>query len=411
MSRAVGVREAADQVAACSAPVTRRWTRPNVWLGKVIPLALLVFAIRGYALVLLEIIPLLWSRRPSVALCHAVVVHFALAMTAYSYFTVYFLSLGPPPEKEPPKAVAERRVIYACDTSGDPLRCHLDRCGGAYQSLRSRHCRDCGTCRPIFDHHCGFMDNCVCGPTLKPFATFLGYAAALLLVALVPLVPLQWRACREVVRETWWSDEMRNGWWSGWRGWLGGPVYRYTGALLRGYKQYQRTAHDRPLLISDTSTRTFRRGAITYAYQAPQYPSLAVPRLSTLFVTFFAAFISVIALVMLYIVTRNIRRGFTSVQLERIKRHRASLASAASASPGCDARQRVFVPLSGVERGGGAIILLDPDLPLFDLGAGTNWRRVMGGRWWEWALPWVPRCVSLLWRCEFPKVDQQLTWA
>ncbi|BGP44507.1 Putative E3 ubiquitin-protein ligase [Rhodotorula kratochvilovae] len=353
--------------------------RPNVWLGKVIPLVLLVFAVRGYTLVLLEIIPLLWSRRPLLAVIYAGVVHFTLAMTAYSYFTVYFLPLDPPRETEPPKEV------YACDASGAPLHCHRARCGGAYQSLRTRHCRDCGTCRPVFDHHCGFMDNCVCGPTLKPFACFLGYAAALLLVALVPLTPMQWRACREVVRETWWSEEMRDGWWTGWRGWVGGPVYRYAGALLLGYRQYQRSAHERPLLIPDTYTRTFRRGAVTYAHDVPLYPSLAVPCLSTLFVTFFAAFISVIALVMLYVVTRNARRGLTSVQLERNKLHRSSLAITA----GYDARQRVFVPLPERE-GGGAVVLVEPDVPLFDLGKEENWKRVMGERWWEWGMPWVP---------------------
>lgn len=33
----------------------QRWRRPNVWLGAIIPALLLLFAVKGYALVLLKI--------------------------------------------------------------------------------------------------------------------------------------------------------------------------------------------------------------------------------------------------------------------------------------------------------------------------------------------------------------------
>ncbi|GAA5898194.1 hypothetical protein JCM8208_000179 [Rhodotorula glutinis] len=359
------------------ASLTSRSRRPNVWLGRLIPLLLLVFAVRGYSLVLLEIIPLLWSRRPVLAALYSVAVHFLLVMTGISYFLVYLLPIEPPRVKEPPLPVREKRVIFACDEAGEPSRCFRDRCDGAWQSTRTRHCRDCGTCRPIFDHHCAFVANDVCGSTLKPFACFLAYAAALLVVALVPFAPLQWRACREVVSETWWSDEMRERWWGGWRGWIGGPVYRYSGALLLGYRQYQRSAHDRPLLLGDGTVRKVD------SVEASLYPHLVRPSLSMLFVTFFASFISIIALVMLYVVVRNARRARTSVQGERIKLHRSAT---------YDARLRLWVPLP---EGAGVVVLVEPDHDLFDLGAEENWRSLMGETWLEWAVPWIPRCALL----------------
>ncbi|GAA5837160.1 hypothetical protein JCM9279_005603 [Rhodotorula babjevae] len=368
--------DSASPSAPARAAPTSRHRRPNVWLGRAIPLLLLVFAVRGYSLVLLEIIPLLWSRRPVLAALYSAAVHFLLVMTGISYFAVYFLPIKPPPLNEPPLPVREKQVIFACDPAGEPLRCFRDECGGAWQSTRTRHCRDCGTCRPIFDHHCAFVANDVCGSTLKPFATFLAYAAALLVVALVPFAPLQWRACREVVSETWWSDEMQDGWWSGWRGWIGGPIYRYAGALLLGYRQYQRSAAERPHPLGDGALREVD------SLEAALYPHLVVPSISMLLVTFFASFISVIALVMLYVVVRNARQGRTSVQGERIKLHRSAT---------YDARLSLWVPLP---EGGGAVVLVEPDHDLFDLGADENWRTLMGETWLEWASPWKPSRVS-----------------
>ncbi|GAA5997278.1 uncharacterized protein JCM10292_000146 [Rhodotorula paludigena] len=385
--RAAGAQAPAVESRDAPGSPAKRWKRPNVWLGKVIPLSLLVFAVSGYSLVVTEIIPLLYRRRPPVALAYALIVHVTLALTAYSYFAVYLQSLDPPRNKDPPREVQDKRVIFACDEVGEPVRCDRDKCGGAWQSLRTRHCRDCGTCRPGFDHHCAFMDSCVCTATLKPFCCFLLYAAVLLAVGLVPLTPLQWRACREVVSETWWSDEMRRDWWDGWKGWIGGPVYRYAGALLLGYRQYQRTAHKRPLIIPDVHVRTFQEGALTYAYDEPLFPRLAIPHLSTLFISFFAAFITVIALVMLAVVVRHARDGVSSVQLERLKLWRAQ----DPLEPVYDARIRLWVPLPIDEvPAGGAVVLVEPDVPLFDLGAAENWRKMMGRKWWQWFQPWVP---------------------
>lgn len=226
---------------------------------------------------------------------------------------------------------------------------------------------------------------------------------------------------------------MRDRWWSGWRGWIGGPVYRcvavalplsvyllrgmpyslshtvlsyrYAGALLLGYRQYQRSTAERPHLLGDGTVRKLD------SHEAALYPHLVVPSISMLLVTFFASFISVIALVsaslssslppdplelvkdgqltcasaaVLYVVVRNARQGRTSVQGERIKLHRSAT---------YDARLRLWVPLP---EGGGAVVLVEPDHDLFDLGPDENWTSLMGETWIEWASPWKPRCVELL---------------
>lgn len=196
-------------------------------------------------------VPHVAARHPRLGTVYAVVMHAALAMTLLSYFRVYLHSQAPPRETEPPAEVLAKRVvrcysqlsrsvppslvapadrfsvqIFACDESGAPLRCYRDRCGGAWQAVRTRHCRDCGTCRTLFDHHCAFMDNCIDAETHKAFFCFVTYAAVVLGLGLLPLAPPQWVALREVVRATWSSDAMVKNWWSRWYSWLGGPVWR-----------------------------------------------------------------------------------------------------------------------------------------------------------------------------------------
>ncbi|GAA5972640.1 hypothetical protein JCM11641_002950 [Rhodosporidiobolus odoratus] len=387
---------AAQQVSSSlsrhSAP---RWQRANFWLGKLIPTLLLIFATMGYRLVIAEVFPLVYRRSRPEGLTYFGWVHLTLALTGWSYLKVYFQSLDPPREKEPPLEVLERRVVFACHADGQPMRCLRDRCAGAWQSLRTRHCRDCGTCRERFDHHCAFMDNCVSATTFKPFFTFLLYAFLLLIVALVPLTPLQLKACREVIQQTWSTPFMQDRWWSRWYSWAGGPVWRYGGALFLGYEHYHRLAPDRPPLIPDVRTRFIRQGPATFAYDEPLYPSLAIPRLSTLVIVLFAALISAIALAMLVTVIRNTTTGFSTVQLERTRRYRRQVAPtpAQSGQPenpaAYDARFRLWIPLSRDEcPAGGSVVLVEPDAPLFDFGSRENWKSAMGERWWKWVVPW-----------------------
>jgi hypothetical protein len=42
------------------------------------------------------------------------------------------------------------------------------------QPVQTTHCNSCGVCVYGYDHHCGFMGQCVGGKTVLPFQMFLG---------------------------------------------------------------------------------------------------------------------------------------------------------------------------------------------------------------------------------------------
>lgn len=254
------------------------------------------------------------------------------------------------------------------------------------------------------------MDNCVStSSTFKPFLQFIFYAILLLSVALVPLAPLQLRAFREVIAITWETKEMSEGWWKRWYSWAGGPVWRYAGGLVLGYIRYPTFAQHRPFLVPGHRVETFVKNGITYAYDVSNWPSLATPTLSTLAIVAFATLIDAIGLgSTLYqfeIVSRtklthvlfsrllvllatylNVRKGQLSVQVERARRYRRQQLesiTSPSSSPKYDARLRLWIPLPETKEGG-AIVLVEPDAPLFDFGTRENWRLLMGRNWWEW---------------------------
>ncbi|GAA5873153.1 hypothetical protein JCM3774_000066 [Rhodotorula dairenensis] len=361
--------------------VSSRVRRPNVWLGKAIPLILLVFVWKGWELVLFEIIPHVAARHPRLAPAYAVTMHAALVMTLLSYFKVYLHSQASPQEKGLPPEVLAKEVIFACDGAGAPLRCFRDRCDGAWQTIRTRHCRDCGTCRPVFDHHCAFMDNCVAAETHKAFFCFVAYAAVVLGLGLLPLAPPQWVALRKVVRATWSSETMAQVWWRRWYCWLGGPIWRYAGAILLGYRQYQSQSDGEP-----------DKGDAGVANSALQrLDSLSSPRLSTLAITGATTLILLIALSMVFVVIRNAARGLSTVQVERARAYHAQRKRAPlGLKPRYDARLRLWVPTGRVGyTASGAVLLVEPDIPLFDFGRRENLRRALGDRSWKWCLPWV----------------------
>lgn len=305
--------------------------------------------------------------------------------------------------------ILARMQVFACDERGEPLTCSQDSCHSSYLSIRTRHCRDCGICQPGFDHHCSFMDNCVStSSTFKPFLQFIFYAILLLSVALVPLAPLQLRAFKEVIAITWGTKEMSEGWWKRWYSWAGGPVWRCAGGLVLGYIRYPTFAQHRPFLVPGHRVETFVKNGITYAYDVSNWPSLATPTLSTLSIVAFATLIDAIGLgsASLYVsksceiktyafsVSRslvllatylNVRKGQSSVQVERARRYRRQqLESITSPSSfRYDARLRLWIPLPETKEGG-AIVLVEPDAPLFDFGTRENWRLLMGRNWWEW---------------------------
>ncbi|GAA6058523.1 hypothetical protein JCM10212_006962 [Sporobolomyces blumeae] len=352
-----------------------KWKRPNWVLGKVIPALLVLFGVTGYRLVFSSV-------------CKSSILSSIIVARSLMLHLFQILSRAP---KKAPRAVEERRVVYACDAAGGPMRCFQDDCDGSFVSLRTRHCRDCRRCQPRFDHHCAFMDNCVQAETFKDFVLFILYAVLLLGVALVPLAPLQLRAFREVIDTTWTSDALEQAWWGRpWRSWLGGPVWHYAGAVVLGFYHYPSLSTDRPFLVPGVRVRRFVRGGVVYEFDEPLYPALAVPNLATLAIVSFATLIALIGISMLVVISLNARRGFSAVQVERIRRWRAN-------PTGYDARIRLWIPLPPADDpkghanpARGAVVAVDPDTPLFDFGLGKNWRYLMGERWWQWFIPTKP---------------------
>ncbi|ORY74988.1 hypothetical protein BCR35DRAFT_306382 [Leucosporidium creatinivorum] len=384
----VGAAEATRAVSTSLPPRRRspRYLRVNVVLGKVILALLVLLAWKGFELVVIQTgsYIALVQQRPLLARVYQAQFIVWYLWLFYCFFSVYLVP-RPTPSKPPPDVVS-RSVIFECTPDGEPVRCFEDDCAGAWKSLRTRHCRDCGVCQPGFDHHCPFMDACVSANTFKAFACFLFTTLPLMGFAEIPLMPIQLQAVREVVRVTWSTEAMREDWWSRWWSWAGGPVWRYGAALLLGYRRY----HQR-----DNASSSLAIDALSSSPSSP-YASLATPHLTPLLLVVSGGFVWWVAVAMTTTIINNARRGLSTVQVERIRRWKLLSREARSTSlspipaPAYDPRIRLWVPLPREEYpDGGAVVHVDPTEPLFDLGARQNWRLLMGEHVWQWFVPWI----------------------
>lgn len=120
--------------------------------------------------------------------------HATFAMFAWSYWQTIFAEIGnvpkqfvlPEPEAEKlEKETSEdaqrhmldrfsRDLPIACRTLSGAVR-YCEKCHHVKPD-RAHHCSVCGTCILKMDHHCPWVNNCVCFGNYKFFILFLGYS-------------------------------------------------------------------------------------------------------------------------------------------------------------------------------------------------------------------------------------------
>ncbi|SGY35278.1 BQ5605_C002g01746 [Microbotryum silenes-dioicae] len=433
-----------DSASARRRRARSRWTRPNVILGKLIPPLLIVLAYKGYALGMVQTANYLAlvRGRHSVARMYQLQFIVLLSVVILCFGLVRFASHRIDGDGEPPIEVQQRKVvcpqpqlprtcvrnssravtqshkfsigqIFECNSDGKAKMCNQCK---RWRPVKARHCNDCGVCIPGFDHHCPFMDACIAIESIKPFFCFLvvclanlesadgfpssplhtfvhffsGQAAVLLIgISIIPLLPIIYEALMRVLETTWDSVELRERWWDRKLSWIGGPVTRYAYGIFIAYRVYGSSSHP-PLLRV--------RG-----HQDPTYdpcPLLSSPHFGPLLVVVTAVFVMLVGIAMITTIILNARQGLSAVQVERIRRHRAR---SSSKSKTYNPRIYIYLPpaprtqtssLSVLVEGEqnppeeGVIIAVDPEEPLFDLGASKNLEALLGQKWWEWGMPW-----------------------
>ncbi|MBW0541713.1 hypothetical protein O181_081428 [Austropuccinia psidii MF-1] len=311
-----------------------------------------------------------------------------LSITLTLYLSIYFqnvLTYFPSlSSAELPAKISNKSIVYQCvDHLGTPSTCKL--CLGKLLPLRARHCLDCNTCIPGFDHHCVWFAQCITlTHNLKLFVHTLFFAATTILLGLGPLYPIVARQVNLVVNLTWDSgsngETLRRIWWDRWWSWAGGPIYRYMGGLCLGYLYYPKIERESQLdwnnTVDQAGIKLLSKSSLLSAQAIFSKPSF-----SMLLIVTSGTMIELVIIAMLVIVIKNnILRGLSSIEIERARRWNKS-------SSTWDPRLKLWVP-DCKEKGKGKVVLLQPGIPIFDLGPRKNFEQIMGDRVWEWFVPW-----------------------
>ncbi|SCV68388.1 BQ2448_509 [Microbotryum intermedium] len=364
-----------------------RWTRPNVILGKLIPPLLGVLAYKGYDLTMHQTANYLARVRGQRLVARLYQLQFIvlLSVVTLCFGLVRFTSHRIEGDGQPSIEIQQRKVIFECHPDGSPIICN--QCS-RWRPVKARHCNDCGVCIPGFDHHCPFMDACVAKRSIKPFFCFLVAAVLLIGISIIPLISIIYNGLKRVVETTWDSVELHERWWDRKVSWFGGPVTRYAYALFIAYHIYGSSDHPPLLRVAGNQDPTY-----------DPCPLLSSPHLGPLVVVVVAVFVMLVGIAMILTIILNARQGLSAVQVDRIRRSRARPFSKSNTY---DPRIYLYLPLPLPNPSStsnkpeqeqdrsqdGLVVAIEPEEPLFDLGAGKNLKMLLGQKWWEWVLPW-----------------------
>ncbi|KAI8457718.1 DHHC palmitoyltransferase-domain-containing protein [Phakopsora pachyrhizi] len=356
--------------------------RLNQILSFIIPVLISMFLGSGIKLVYYELCPILINdlNYPKLGRIYQLLFITLSSISTSLYYSIVFLfkshhkgfSNHDKMYQSFETLVSKKTIVYiAVDTSGSPKTCEF--CDGKIVPLRSRHCLDCKACITGFDHHCVWYSKCISiNYTLKVFLQSMSISILSIFIGIIPLFPLVFNHLNLVINLTWNHKILNSIWWDRpWLSWIGGPSYRYIGAIILGYTYYS------DILESDSKSTSTRKN---------QDSIFGKPSLSALMILFFSIVIILVATSMVAITVRNVVfKGLSTVEIERARRFERC---GGRVIDGWDPRMKLWIP-DGLGMGGGKVILIEPGTPIFDLGPYLNWKQLMGDRVFEWFVPFV----------------------
>lgn len=159
---------------------------------------------------------------------------------------------GPPPRV--PLDISSRSIPYECvDLDGNLGRCWQDDCRGRWLPPRTRHCKDCRSCRVDFDHCCVFFGTCIAQGNLLAFVAFLLTVAPTIALGLYTVTPVALAHRKIVMQQYWLSEQLFARWWNRWYSWIGGPIFRWGAGLLYCFWLYEPPFSDKSSQVPEVT--------------------------------------------------------------------------------------------------------------------------------------------------------------
>ncbi|WVR07788.1 hypothetical protein IAU60_004831 [Kwoniella sp. DSM 27419] len=382
--------------------------RDPLWLvQQLIPPLLLTYFYFAWRICTFEVAPeLLVQHQPLLAGIYPVLPTLLIGSITLLYLRLYFLPANQcVPPFDPPASIRQKRIIFQCfspaqaaairaanDASAttnppelgtgsaaygnEPMveRCYKGKCAGRWKPARARHCSQCARCRGGFDHHCPFFANCLTAAYMPTFLALLVYTPPATFLLALPLYGPIFARARQAYAVSRADASIRDYWWDwGWS-WVvaGGPVGRYAGGVILGWRQLDR----------------IDGGGIS--------------RLGVGLVLFFSIVLILITLGLAHGTLAVLLNGHLTIDRGRSSAHAQALMAIHSlrkkglpVPPALEEKvvkfsdkRHFFVPLpeSQTSLGGVIVETLDQDRP-YDHG----WRRnleIVVGPGWGWLLPW-----------------------